>query len=262
MALPENKDEFPGVSRLGYRKGDLIMKQGDYGVSIYMVVSGRVQVYTEVGERETPLATLGPGDMMGEMIFLSRDPQRRSASARALEECELELLHPTTLAREYDQMPAIVKLIADQSTRRLLRMNRLVAKLSLARDRQGKKVGVEGKAVNRRAHYRRKASMPATFRPANESSPQANLVGEIRDIGLGGIGVEIRPRMFSEFNYPSGAEFRMETRLPNNKPLSFKAKLVWMRQGCAPGTHFLGMSYSDLPEACRKDLGFFMMAGN
>jgi hypothetical protein len=59
--------------------------------------------------------------MMGEMVFLSGGTQRRSASARAVEECELERVHPKRLAREYEQMPPLVKLIADQSITRLLR---------------------------------------------------------------------------------------------------------------------------------------------
>jgi CRP-like cAMP-binding protein len=259
VTVPGSEEAFLAVSRLRFKKGDLIMKQGDYGISIYMVVSGRVEVYTESAGTETSLATLGPGNLIGEMVFLSREPRRRSASARALDDCELELLHPETLAREYEQMPAIVKMIADQCTRRLFRMDRLVAELSLARGKREEKNW--GERGNLRAHYRKKVRMLSTCRPSEGSSRQASMGGEIRDISLGGVGIEV-PRFFSEPPYRAGVEFWVETRLPNSRPLSFKAKLVRYAPGWTPRSDLLGMSFTSMSEAARRDLGFFMMGGN
>lgn len=254
------EQEFLKVRKLRYRKDDLIMKEGDYGLSIYRILSGRVRVYTETDGLETLLAILGPGEMLGEMIFLSSGFQRRSASARALEECELELLHPNALAREYEQMPAIVKLISDQGTGRLLRMNRLIAELTQRKCERERKMQEEEKRINRRASRRRKTRLPAICHPKNDLSPQASMGGEIRDISLGGVGVEIRPKVFSRFPYQPGDEFQMETCLPNNKkPLSFTARLVWSKRDVALGTFFLGVSFTHLMEGDRKELGFFFM---
>jgi CRP-like cAMP-binding protein len=248
------EEEFLSVSTLRFKKGDLIMKEGDYGVSMYRILSGRVKVYTEAEGAETLVATLGQGDLMGEMVFLSGGSRKRSASARAVEDCELELMHPKMLEREYEQMPALVKLITDQSIARLRKMNRLVAHLSNKKREKAGRLQEE-----KRAHYRKKTRMLTTLQPIG-SPPQAHMEGEIKDIGLGGVCVEIRPRSVSRFAYKPGAEFRLLSSLPGNKPLSFTARLVWTKDGPIQGNLFLGMNFTEVAAGDRKNLGFFMMA--
>jgi hypothetical protein len=138
--------------------------------------------------------------------------------------------------------------------------NRLIAKLSAKKDERLSKIQDAGKGANRRAHYRKKTRMMAICRPVTDPAPQADIGGEIKDISLSGVGVEVRPMSFASFPPHHGDKFHLETRLPNKKPISFTAKVVWMKQG-TPGAHFLGMSFTDLPEVARKELGFFMMTG-
>jgi CRP-like cAMP-binding protein len=256
----KKEEDLLTVSSLRFKKGDLVMKEGDYGISIYRILSGKVRVYTETETTETLLSVLGPGDMMGEMIFLSsKSFQKRSASARAMEDCELELIHPNMLAKEYEQMPVIIKLLADQCVARLLRMNQLAAQLTHKKSEQEKKARERGNIVNRRAHFRKKVRMPVECRPAGYASPHSMIAGEIRDISLGGVGMEIRPQAFSRFPYQQGEEFKMDTTLPNNKPISFLGRLVWSKQGSTPGPLFLGMNIAEMGEGDRKELGFSMM---
>jgi len=66
-----------------YSPGTVIMKEGDSGDALYIVVRGRV----EVSRRGQRLTELGPGDSLGEMSVLDR--ASRSATATALEETEL-----------------------------------------------------------------------------------------------------------------------------------------------------------------------------
>lgn len=66
-----------------YQPGQFIMRQGDTGVGAFIIRSGRVEVVQEKDGQETKLATLGPGDVVGEMALLDEFP--RSASVRAVE---------------------------------------------------------------------------------------------------------------------------------------------------------------------------------
>ena len=66
-----------------YQPGQYIMRQGDTGVGAFIIRSGKVEVLQERDGKEVTLATLGPGDVVGEMALLDEFP--RSASVRATE---------------------------------------------------------------------------------------------------------------------------------------------------------------------------------
>jgi CRP/FNR family cyclic AMP-dependent transcriptional regulator len=71
-----------------YRKGTLLIEEGDFGDSLYLIVSGRVKAFS-IGnnDREITFGVYGPGEYVGEM---SLDGGPRSASVITLE--------PTTCA--------------------------------------------------------------------------------------------------------------------------------------------------------------------
>ncbi len=120
---------FSDVTVLRYKKGEQIIKQGDYGISIYIILNGNVEVYRESEGGDVVLATLGPGDIIGEMIFLNKGVEVRSASARALQDSELEVWHPDDLGKKYEEIAPVLKAMINQVLRRLLRMNKLLDKL-------------------------------------------------------------------------------------------------------------------------------------
>src|SRR5262249_14630740 len=66
-----------------YLAGELIFQEGDSSDLAFIVRSGRVEIFTGKGHRETRLAMLGPGDIFGEMGLIEERP--RSATARAVE---------------------------------------------------------------------------------------------------------------------------------------------------------------------------------
>ncbi len=66
-----------------YQPGQEIVRQGDTGVGAFIIRSGKVDIVQDKGGKEIKLATLGPGDVFGEMALLDEFP--RSASARAVE---------------------------------------------------------------------------------------------------------------------------------------------------------------------------------
>lgn len=67
-----------------YEPGQFIMRQGDTGVGAFIIRTGEVEVVQEKDGKETRLATLGPGDVIGEMALLDEFP--RSASVRAVKQ--------------------------------------------------------------------------------------------------------------------------------------------------------------------------------
>lgn len=248
---------FPTVL-LKYKKDDLIIKQGDYGISIYKIIEGKVRVYADSGGVEIPIAVLGPGEVIGDMVFLNREVERRSASIRAIEDTELEVWHPATLRREYDEMPPSMKYIADQALNRLIRMNRLIMQLAMKKQNKEQQKAVDPWAAKRR-YYRKNVDMHFTCNSISPSSDKP-FRGGIKDISLGGIGMEIDSLIAHKFPYKTGDEFIITTSLPNDKGLDFRSRLVSVREGKAPGNLFLGMSFTSLSDSVRKDLGFFLMS--
>jgi putative ABC transport system ATP-binding protein len=71
-----------GLQTVRYDSGDIIVRQGDRSDRFYIIVDGEVAVvYLKDDGKEAELATLGPGEMFGEMGILMET--RRTADVRA-----------------------------------------------------------------------------------------------------------------------------------------------------------------------------------
>jgi len=66
-----------------YEKGACLMTYGEFGTEMFIIVKGSCSVLSEDGVR---VATLGPGDYVGEMALLER--KKRNATVECLEYCE------------------------------------------------------------------------------------------------------------------------------------------------------------------------------
>ncbi len=66
-----------------YQPGQEIVRQGDVGVGAFIIRSGAVEIIQDKDGHETRLATLGAGEVFGEMALLDEFP--RSATVRAIE---------------------------------------------------------------------------------------------------------------------------------------------------------------------------------
>jgi len=68
-----------------FKPGEYLMKQGENGVGLFIVMSGKVRVEKTSASGETvELAENGPGDILGEMAVFDGSP--RSASVAAVVE--------------------------------------------------------------------------------------------------------------------------------------------------------------------------------
>jgi CRP-like cAMP-binding protein len=86
-----SEDERARVCRLAfarsYRPGATLFLEGMPGEVLYVVLKGRVDLFKRQAEGEVKLASLGPGDFLGEMSLI--DDALRSASAKVVEDSKL-----------------------------------------------------------------------------------------------------------------------------------------------------------------------------
>lgn len=91
-----NKKELQELTKScqerSYPAGTTILSQGDTGVGLYVLKSGKVRVIqaNNPDRAETELAVVGPGDVLGEMALLDDLP--RSASVVAIDDVTALLL--------------------------------------------------------------------------------------------------------------------------------------------------------------------------
>ena len=86
-----------------YRKGTLLIQEGDQGDTIFIILSGRLRVFSEgENDREITYGVYGPGEYMGEM---SLDGGLRSASVMTLEASQCAVVSRRTLERFIAERP-------------------------------------------------------------------------------------------------------------------------------------------------------------
>jgi CRP/FNR family cyclic AMP-dependent transcriptional regulator len=92
-SLPEG-DQRNLVSllrRVNLRKGEILFRQGDEGLSLYLILQGRIRISLSRQMDVVTLAILGQGEFLGEMALFDGLP--RSADAIALEDSYLYALN-------------------------------------------------------------------------------------------------------------------------------------------------------------------------
>ena len=77
-----------------FRRGDVLFREGEPGMEMYVIQAGKVNITKTVRETEKILATLGAGEFFGEMSILNNKP--RSAGAVVAEDAKLLVIDPKT----------------------------------------------------------------------------------------------------------------------------------------------------------------------
>jgi len=86
--------------------GEELFHENDAGDSLFIVQSGRVDVFKNIrGDVERALTSLGPGEVIGEMSFI--DGARRSATVRTAEASEFLVLSRQSFAKVQKEHPDI-----------------------------------------------------------------------------------------------------------------------------------------------------------
>jgi small-conductance mechanosensitive channel/CRP-like cAMP-binding protein len=118
-----------GASRIErYMAGETIIRQGDEGSELFVVVSGEAAVSARgAGDQDAHLQTLGPGAFFGEMSLLAGD--RRAATVRAAGDCELVVIGKPAMAAVFQHQPEfiqeIIKIVAARQAELATRLAQL-----------------------------------------------------------------------------------------------------------------------------------------
>src|SRR5262245_42899381 len=128
-----SRDELERIAAVAiprsFPKGVRVFHEGDHSDACYVVRAGDLRVTREHSDgRAIALATLGPGDIFGELAML--DGGTRSASVETLTDCELLGLPATDVRRGIAGDGDIAAKLIVAITRRLRETNERVARQS------------------------------------------------------------------------------------------------------------------------------------
>jgi len=98
-------------------EGDPIITEGRANDDVYVLTKGRLSVAKRRGGGEVPVAFISPGEVFGEMAFLTRRP--RSATVRAVEDSECIMVKSADLRFLAYHQPSVVLQIARVLAERL-----------------------------------------------------------------------------------------------------------------------------------------------
>jgi CRP-like cAMP-binding protein len=182
-----------------YRKGEIIIKEGDPGRTLYLVLDGQVKVFTHDYEgNRIFLSTYGPDEFFGEIGLLTGAP--RTASVMATEESLLAELPFSRMKELLERYPDIRKVFEEYLERHL-------------KDTQEKREMAGAK--NRRLEPRMNAELPVKFTVLSntgETRPSGEIFRALStNISLTGIRLKVEGERIE--NFPVEGELRMEIKL-------------------------------------------------
>ena len=107
------------VTTRTFKKGDTIIKQGDPGAGLFVILNGSVSVTAKSrpGLPDTKLSTLGKGDFFGDMSLIDGYP--RSATVTALAETSVVELNRWVFLDALRREPNIAVAMLPILTRRI-----------------------------------------------------------------------------------------------------------------------------------------------
>lgn len=106
-------------------KGELLFKQGDPPDEVYLVKSGKIEIFVNDGESKKRLNIVTEGEFLGEMAIIDGRP--RSASAAALEDSTVIIIDRKSLLKQIEEDPLLGALITTL-VRRLREMDRKLSR--------------------------------------------------------------------------------------------------------------------------------------
>jgi len=118
------------ATRRKFPKDSVIFFEHDPGESLFVILSGRVKVTILSDDgREIILSVLGEKDFFGEMSLLDNEP--RSATAIAMEDTEVVILHQREFLSIVEKRPRILVLLLAVLSSRLRKANHQIGSLAL-----------------------------------------------------------------------------------------------------------------------------------
>ncbi len=127
------------IDKRRFRRGELIVEQGKRNDALYILLAGRARVVvTDSKAREVILATLHPGDYIGEMSLIDQEPI--SANVEAELQTDALILAGEDFSRCLLENNSMVTAVMKGLVQRLRRADRKIESLAL--------MGVYGRVAN------------------------------------------------------------------------------------------------------------------
>ena len=108
-----------------FGKDEKLIRQGDTGESMFILVEGQANVVLERNGSSKFVASLGPGDCFGEMSLLTGE--RRSATVIANTDCEVVEIARPILAKSLKQNPDLLKELSELLAKRQMENDGVMA---------------------------------------------------------------------------------------------------------------------------------------
>ena len=256
----KKRKKIPTEFRLDYDKGDLIIKEGDFGISIYKIISGQVEIFVKSDGKDVKIATLGPDMIIGGMALLTGDYTRRVASVRVLEDSILEVWHPAMIKKAFNNMPTIFKLIVGQALKNLVRLNQMASALNLEKET------VDNSKIEdpsepwwaERKFYRKKVKLECNYELIGDPK-EITLKGHIIDISKGGALLDINILNTVDSSHLPGDKFTLRTHLKPDVELNVTAQIANINKGEKGDRLLVGMAFKAISHENEKRLGFYLM---
>ena len=111
------------TSSLGrdYKTGDVIVREGEIGDCMYVILSGQAEVMRSTDGEDIRLAVLGKGDIVGEMAIFQKE--QRSATVRALTDMRLMVVDRKIFLKRVHEDPSFVFPILQKMSQRIRDLN-------------------------------------------------------------------------------------------------------------------------------------------
>ncbi len=100
--LSELRESGQAFSTRTYKGGELIFSEGDPGEYAFTVLSGKVEIVKKDGDRSRVLATLGKGEVVGELAIFTDHP--RTAAAKAVEDTTIRVMGADDVKGELEKL--------------------------------------------------------------------------------------------------------------------------------------------------------------
>lgn len=116
------------MDTVSLNKGQVLFNEGDRGERLYIITDGKMKLgHTSTDGRESLLAVLGPGELLGELSLF--DPGPRTVTATALTETSLMGLGHSALRPWLTGRPEVAEALLQALAQRLRRTNEQMADL-------------------------------------------------------------------------------------------------------------------------------------
>ncbi len=110
----------PGKKTL--KKFDVLIQEGERSTAMYLLQSGQLVVTKKKqGSEDIQLGFIYSGELVGEMSFLDNEP--RSATVRAVSDCEVIEIPNALMEKVIDNQPAWFRTLLRTLTERLRKTN-------------------------------------------------------------------------------------------------------------------------------------------